>query len=75
MSYVTQTQHHASHGQMRGAVRSVFHSVGEFFSLIGKSAMAASDFERLNRLSDRQLNDIGLARTDLSQHVYTKNFG
>lgn len=76
MSYVAGTHHHQTSGyRVRSILGSVFHSIAEFFYLIHKANLVAGDYEKLSRLSDRELKEIGLTRTDVSSHVFARHFG
>lgn len=77
MSSVTGTQNSYHSALDRGArlFSTMWGGTTEFFMLIPRAAAASSEYEALSRLSDRQLEDIGLTRESISRHVFHKHFG
>lgn len=76
MSYVAAT-HYPQPSERRGRsfVGSMVHSIAEFFFLIDQAKLVFGDYEKLSHLSDRELKERGLTRTEVSSHVFAKHFG
>lgn len=51
------------------AVKWTVGSVGTFFALLSRSAAARETYDVLSRLSDRQLEDIGLTRDEIPARI------
>lgn len=55
-------------------ISSAIHSITEYFRAIGesyrKNKVSRQTYKELNRLSDRELNDIGISRSDIRAVAY-----
>ncbi len=61
----------AHHDEDHGS--QIFKSVAGFFASVDHAINAASDYESLSRLSDGQLEKMGLTRETLGQHIISKH--
>lgn len=53
-----------------GVATHIFSAIGRFFRGVANSFREARQLEELMALSDRQLDDIGLRRTEIVDFVY-----
>lgn len=54
-----------------GALTSILTAFGQ----IADAHRCAHEFERLSRLSDRELEEMGLGRDELPEYVFSRHFG